>query len=264
MTAERRDRASTRGKRGLVVVAFLCACAGAAPPAQAQIVNTLRAFSDTPGWAAAVEGFLAVSSGNSEYFEIDVDAAVQYQSERHRVRALGEHSRREVEGTDIARNTLAHLRHNYQLGSRVSTIVFAQVQRNPFRRVERRTLFGGGLRFDVFARESFETAVGATVIREAEELTGGDGGAVIHARMSYFASIIGQPRDGVQIDMVAFYQPLADDYADARAYAAASLRVDIVGGLYFVAAYDLVHDANPPAGVDPTDQRIRSGLGWKL
>jgi len=101
-------------------------------------------------------------------------------------------------------------------------------------------------------------------MREVEELTDDDRGAIGRARMSYFASILGQPRAGVQIDAVAFYQPLAGDYADARTYAAASLRVDIVGSLYFAAAYDLVHDANPPAGVDPTDQRIRSGLGWRL
>jgi putative salt-induced outer membrane protein YdiY len=250
--------------RRLVLIALVVTCSCAAPVARAQIVNTLRAFPDSLGWAAALEGFLAVSSGNSEYFEFDLDGAVQYRSARHRVRTLGAHSRREAEGTDIARNTLAHLRHNYQLCRRVATVAFVQAQRNPFRRVERRTLLGGGLRLDVFARTSFQAAVGATVMREVEELTDDDRGALARARMSYFASVLGQPRAGVQVDLVTFYQPLAGDYADARAYVAASLRVDIVGGLYFAAAYDLVHDADPPAGVAPTDQRVRSGLGWRL
>ena len=232
--------------------------------AHAQIVNTLRAFSDSLGWDAAVEGFLAVASGNSEYLEFDVDGAAQYRSERHRVRFLGEHTRREAEGNEIARNTLIHVRHNYVLWQRIATVAFGQVQRNPFRRVERRTLLGGGLRYDAVAGAKFSAALGATVMYETEELTDDDRGAVDRARMSYFASALGQPRSGVQVDVVAFYQPLVDDYNAVRAYAAAALRVDIVGGLYLAFAYDLVHDSDPPAGVEPTDQRFRSGLGWKL
>ena len=51
---------------------------------------------------------------------------------------------------------------------------------------------------------------------------------------------------------------------DQRAFVAASIRVDIIGGLYFTFAYTLLHDSQPPPGVPETDQYIRSGLGFQF
>lgn len=99
---------------------------------------------------------------------------------------------------------------------------------------------------------------------DSEELTDDDHGYVTRQRFSFFASVSSAASEGVQVDLVTFYQPRVDDPGDVRAFTAASVEVDITGGLYVLLRYDLVHDSHPPSGVRKTDQTLRSGFGFKL
>ena len=65
----------------------------------------------------------------------------------------------------------------------------------------------------------------------------------------------------METDIAGFWQPRVDDPSDARALAAAAVRVTIAGGLYVLFKYNLTFDSNPPAGVEKADQAVRGGLG---
>ena len=70
-----------------------------ANPASAQIINTLRSFeADKIGLSGGIEGAFAVADGNTDYFELEISGAVQYQSERSRWRLLGRNMRRTASG----------------------------------------------------------------------------------------------------------------------------------------------------------------------
>jgi len=71
-------------------------------------------------------------------------------------------------------------------------------------------------------------------------------------------------KEGVGIDVWSFYQPLTDDFSDARGSGAARVRIDVAGGLYSLVSYMVTHDSNPPQGVEKLDQTLRSGLGWNF
>ncbi|MGI9038677.1 MAG: hypothetical protein ACR2GQ_07425, partial [Gemmatimonadota bacterium] len=86
---------------GIVVAIFM---GPVAAPAEAQIVNTLRRWSDAePGWDGDVEARFAVASGNTEYLEFAGGASVQFVTERdHRVRGFSNVSVRRANGEKVA------------------------------------------------------------------------------------------------------------------------------------------------------------------
>jgi len=256
----------------LLVLALLAA---GARPASAQIVNSLTGFSETePGWSGTLQTLFTISRGNSDYLDWSAGATAQVQGPRQRVRFLAGWDRRSAEGTTLADNELLHLRHNYRFADRWRTIVFAQYQRDPFRRIARRNLAGGGLRYDL--RRRYETgddgtkdmvgmvALGATLMHEGEEWTDDDQGSRNGERLSFFVSAFGKLSRGVSLDASAFYQPRPGDFGNSRALGALSLNAELVGSLRLIVRYDLVHDSMPPEGVAPTDYRLRSGLAFGL
>ena len=260
----------------IAVRSLLCALGLAlAAPAQAQIVNSLRGFSESEsGFSGTLEALFTVARGNSDYLDWSAGVTGQYQTSRHRARVIGSWNRRTAEGATLADNNLVHLRHNLRFADRWSTVLFGQSQRDPFRRIARRTLAGGGLRWDILRNETVQedgstrlqgqVSLGATLMHEAEEWTDDDRGTRHGERFSFFARGFGVVRDGVSLDLTGFYQPRPGDFRDSRALVGLNTNVDLVGSLRLILRYDLIHDAVPPRGVAPTDYRFRSGLSLGL
>jgi hypothetical protein len=253
-----------------VVVAAVAVLAGSA---EAQIVNTLRGFdAEDSGWSGSVAGAVAFAEGNTQYFEFEIDGKVQYQTSRHRWRLIGIHMRRTARGVEVAEARLGHFRHNYRLWSRFSTIAFLQGQYNPFLRIDSRTVIGGGGRAELFEGDVWRSAIGVTVMHETEELTDeNDAVAAFQSvertsnyRVSSFLTVYREGANGFDIDLWAFFQPVMNDFADARASGAASIGLNIVGELDLVVTYVVKYDSQPPSGVKKYDYILRSGLGWKF
>lgn len=257
-------------KTGLVVAVFAAILAGSA---DAQIVNTLRGFEDEePGWSGLIAGGIAMAEGNTQYFEFELDGKIQYQTDRNRWRVIGVNTRRTAMEVEIAESRLGHFRHNFNLRSRFSTVAFLQGQYNPFLRIESRVLFGGGARAELYRGDLWRSAIGVTVMRETEELTVEDvdqqtsqpAATTTKYRFSYFFTLYRAGTKGFDVDIWGFYQPVIDDFIDARASAAASVRVDVVGEVYLLVSYVIEYDHSPPVGVKKRDDVLRSGLGWNF
>lgn len=265
----RASRALTSGLRclfGICVIATAHLLGFGAGRADAQIVNTLRRWSDAePGWDGDVEARFAAASGNTEYLEFMGGASLQFVAERHRVRGFTNASVRDANEERVAESLLAHLRHNYRLTPVFSTLVFLQHSSDPFRRIERRTLAGGGTRIDIVRREEWEASLGLSAMYEGEKFTDDPSGDVEREfRGSFFASAIGNVTETLRIDLSAFYQPLFADWRDDRVFLASSLRADVVGALDLVVRFDLTHESRPPEGVEPTDVRFSTGFVFEF
>ena len=247
---------------GICVIGAVQLTGFGAGQAEAQIVNTLRSWVDTePGWSGDVEARFAVASGNTEYLEFTGGASLQFVAERHRVRGFTNASVRDANEERVAESFLAHVRHNYRLTPVFSTLVFLQHSSDRFRRLERRTLAGGGTRIDVVREEAWEASLGLSAMYEGERFTDDPSGDIEHEfRGSFFASAIGNVTETLRIDVSAFYQPLFSDWRDDRVFLASSLRTDLIGALDLVVRFDLTHESRPPEDVEPTDVRFSTGL----
>lgn len=235
-------------------------------PASGQIVNTLRGWTDPePGWTGEVEGRFLVSSGNSEYLELTAGGAIQLVAGRHRLRVLSGATIRRANDEDVARSVLAHARHNYRLTRVVRSLLFVQHTYDPFRRLKRRSLVGAGARLDVVRAASWDASLGLSYMIEGEQLTDDPEEAYeVEGRASFFLSMLGDATRHLEVDVSAFYQPLLNDFGDARAYVDADVRINIIGGLDLVVGLGLQHDSRPPEGVDRTDVRMSTGLAFEF
>ena len=261
MTSRQRQAPGTLPVVAAAAVALLASASGA----HGQIINTLRGWSeDEVGWSGEVAAAIAIAQGNTEYFELDLSAAVQYAGDRHRVRALADADRRTASGVDIAEATLIHLRHNYRLTPVVHSLLFIQVQNNPFQRIDSRFLLGLGAWFDVVRAETWEASLGASYMRESENLTDDDSGTARRNRGNFFASVFGKLTKQVLVDAYAFYQPVITDWSNARASVGSNLDVALVGQLALVVGFRFAYNSEPAPGVEKDDMWLRTGLRFNF
>jgi putative salt-induced outer membrane protein YdiY len=180
------------------------------------------------------------------------------------VRGLAASARRTASDVNVAEATLLHLRYNYRLTPVVHSLVFMQAQRNPFQRIDGRYLLGLGARFDVVRAESWEASIGAAYMRERENLTDDDTGAVGRNRGNFFATLLGRLTKQVLVDAYGFYQPVLNDFSNTRISVGSNLDVALVGELALVVGFRLAYNSQPAPGVDKNDMWLRTGLRFKF
>ncbi len=251
-------------KYTMVLLVAVMMTALAAAGAQAAIVNSLRGWSeDDPGWSGAVAGSYGASGGNSPQSTFEGSGRVQLRSKANVWRLIGSGKRTTVHGIETANSTLGHLRHNYLLNDRWSTLAFLQHQQNPFQRLDSRFLIGVGGRWLAAKSEATSIYLGASHMWEQESIEGEDGHTKTQ-RFSGFLSWETRLSDDVVVDFLAFYQPSWSDFKDWRMYGAVELEIELTGSLSLFTGYKLEHNSQPPAGVEQTDWDTKTGLQFKF
>jgi putative salt-induced outer membrane protein YdiY len=236
--------------------------AAAPATAAAQILNTLRGFTGgEAGWSGTAEVSFSRSGGNTEVLELGAHAQLQYEWGRERWRIMGEQSYKSNRGSRTEDETTGHLRHNHRFSPLVSSLLFAQIQRNPFQRLRQRVLFGAGARLDVLRRRSWALAVGASHMTEIEEIEGA-GEHDTDQRLSSFATLDGAVGETLIFQLTSFVQPLWSDFGDLRAFGLAGTKVKLAGGFSQNVALELRYDSRPPEDVETTDWEVKAGLGY--
>jgi len=251
---------------GAVLVALLACGASVFAPATAAragtILNTLEGYDDRArGWTGGIDGLFSAEGGNTESLDLEAGGRIQWRGERHRVRVQSSLSYEESGGVEIAREAVGHARHNYDLSDAWATVLFAQLQHNPFQRLTRRWLLGAGLRHDLYDDGQGHVRVGATPMLEIEKIKdGGDPRA--RGRLSLFAHVARGLREGIRLDLVAFWQPLFSDLEATRTSATATFTIDLTGSIDLKVGASVADNSRPPAGVERTDWETFVGLGW--
>ena len=233
-----------------------------AVPATAQILNTLAGFEDRPGWQGEASAFVRLSGGNTDLQSYLVGAAGQWEGGRNRFRLIASYDYTQSEGSTDTDERVAHLRHNYRLGSYLATLAFAQATHNKFQDLERRELLGAGLRFDLHRDEAWVLALGASAMLEAERRT--DESTSDTVRLSMFLDFQRDLQEYLHFIVVGWYQPDTKDFRDLRSSVLADLEVDLAGPLRLVISGAWQHDSRPPGDVKPTDWSLRTGLRASL
>ncbi len=240
----------------LVLIVLALACG--ALPASAQILNTLSGFEHRSGWQGEASAFFRVSGGNTEVENYLVNAAGQWQGERNRVRLIGSYDFARTTGTKNKDDLKLHLRHNYRINGWVSSLAFAQYQRNPFQNLEARDLLGAGARFNLYEDGDRRVGLGISAMYEVEEYL--DGTESETARLSTFLDFRRDLKQYLHFAIVGWYQPRFADFSDTRASAVADLDVDLAGPLALVVSGTFEYNSTPPAGIKESDWSLRTGL----
>ncbi len=245
---------------------MLSAASALTATAEARILNTLHGLSKPDsGLSLDVQASVSHTAGNSDHLSLTAGGAAQYLTGRNRLRFLTEETYREIEGRKAAEDFMVHLRHNYRITEVLHTLLFAQNQYNPFRRLRRRTLLGGGTRADVLTEPGLTGALGASAMLESEELTDspGDGDSTC-VRGSFFLSLVWRSDAGATVGLSGFYQPKLSDPANRLMTASLGLEAPLVENIALQATAELDYDSRPAPEVETTDTALSSGLKLSL
>lgn len=233
-----------------------------------------------PGWRATVQAGLLHASGNvnelvtngavaAQRYRVQSDLAwhetAQYRLPGYQwhwiVQANGELGYQA--GTRFKESLYGHVRLVHMFWQGLGFEILAQVQSNPFQRLQFRSLGGGGLRYDLVRRARLTSWVGAALLGEWEQVE--TSARTSTARASFVVALTARSDDGrLNVLWSNFVQPRVDDWADIRLLHSLDGSVQVWGPLLAALTGTVAYDSRPPATVQRLDTRIETSLRLKF
>ncbi len=226
--------------------------------------------SDKPsGLSGAVEGSSEIRTGNTQLSLVTGNGRIGYRSGPHFVFLLAraEYGLRAGQQVFLSRN-LEHLRYRRHLAGPLELEVFAQHDRDRFRRLDLRQLFGLGHRLTLLDEEEVNLAVGLSGMLEFERLAEGpqpdSGRESLAYRLSSYLTVGIKLNDRLQLSQTIYVQPKVADPADVRVLEDTEFRVKIAKHLGLKLIFTLAYDSKPPIDVQRGDTVLRTALEVKF
>jgi len=234
--------------------------------ANAQIVNVqpLIAASDAEGVSGVVDASVDVRTGNSELLLLSGSLLTRYRAGRHLIFLLARQEFGVQGGQRFLDKDFEHLRYRLALAPAFQMETFVQHDRDPFRRLALRVLWGAGPRFVLASSDATELAVGAAYMLEFERLGVApepDSGQKRWAhRLSTYVTWVAHLDDRISVGESAYAQPRLDDPKDIRILNESELLVSLNEVLHIKLTFSLGYDSSPPSGRRGLDTVSKSSL----
>jgi putative salt-induced outer membrane protein YdiY len=209
----------------------------------------------------AVDG----SSGNTVKNTTKASLLSQWKHGDHTEYLTGQYAYGKSSGVVDTNRFFAHLRHRTDITRQWGVEAFAQVGRDPFARMEQRTLFGGGVRWVLLEKEAHSAIyLGLGAFYEHEKLSARAGTTDALdsklGRANAYLILKRQLNERVRAYSTTYYQPAFRDTGDYRLLEQLAVAVNLYENLDLKLSLDINHDSRPPQSVKPTDVRYSTGL----
>ena len=171
-----------------------------------------------------------------------------------------------LRGKRYANNGVFHMRYTWKKHPVYQPEGFIQGDYNRARKLEWRTLIGGGLRFVVRSREHYGFSFGNSLMWEREylDLPGDDPHPDFTSVLRSSNYINLHLKSRVTFSLTAYYQFKLADPGDVRILGTAELTTPIIGPLNQTTSLNFRTDTQPPQDVKKTDVKLSSSLGFRL
>ncbi len=250
----------------LSVLSFLTVSA----PAHA-IVNLERAIigPTADGMHTRLDLLFSGNSGNTENNRSKVDLLTLLQHDMHTDFLQMQYNYGTSMGQVDTDNAFAHYRHRYQVTPLYGIEAFGQISRDPFARLTRRTLWGGGARWVLFEEEQKTASyLGLGTFHEQEERTEVTGTTDVTSfetwRANVYLVLKYQFSDQVRLVNNLYYQPALTDGSNFRLLEQGSLMVKLDDHLDLKLSLEMSYDSIPPQTVLPRDTYYSTGLSFSF
>jgi len=199
------------------------------------------------GMSGEVQGAISGRSGNGNQQSTLVRVRMDYLEDIHQYLLIGKREYGESNDQVNIDNSFLHLRYIHHLDKRYAWETFTQYEEDFFRQLEARSLFGGGLRFNMLPKPD-ETALilgaGAYYTKERYDY-GPYSAANDHARFSSYVSFRRIVSDTTSIANTLYYQPRMSRPSDFYAYNLFTLAVKISKTLQLQVNVESNYDSDP-------------------
>ncbi len=254
-------------------------------------VNTekMRVGANEPGWGGTFDINASLQRGNTEreilgggvrlqYAWPRLDAAttggaetddVETEAPANVIFLVSNYSFSRANDNRYVNNAQGHLRFIRQHSQKISFEIFGQYQFNEFIRLEDRFLAGGGGRFGLIQAERTEVFAGIGYMLEQETLdlpvALPDGTNSEHHRSTNYVTVRYNSEDErLRLVQTLYAQPRLDRLQDFRLLSETSFEIQLFRQLALAINLNVMHDSEPPAGVDETDVVLSNSLRYSF
>lgn len=243
----------------------LIALCSAVPIGAQTILNVERLQpGDVEGWHWGAEGAFSLSQGNREYVDLLAGLVLGHRWSGDWLRGFAGVDYRSETGKGLESDRYLHVRFNHWLSDRWQTFHFVQLQASHGNLLQQRTLLGSGLRRRLLdGTTTFDLGTGAMRERERLDPDRVTDAHPVNARVWRMANLVVATRritESVRLIGVGYFQPDFAAFEDFRALGDISLLFSLTQNVELVLRSEWRHDSRPPAGVEPDDFILRSGV----
>ncbi len=235
------------------------------------IVNVEQAIIGRPseGVHTTLDVLFNGTNGNADKSSNKVDLLTMWQHEPHTEFLQLQYAYGKSRGLVDTDRAFAHLRHRTAITPAWSVEGFGQVGRDPFSRLTRRALLGGGVRWVLYENDQKSAGyLGLGAFHEQESLSSklGTSDAVrsVLWRANSYLVLKRQLNEQVRVYSTTYYQPSFSDSADFRLLEQASALVKLDQHLDLKLSLDVSFDSRPPQTVHKRDLFYSTGLEFSF
>ncbi len=193
------------------------------------------------GFFANISGSLSFSRGNRNRDSFSLQTSLDYNQEDLETFFVVKRSQKQINNNNYDSATLSHLRLNFLFDKDPSLELFAQYSKNPFRKFNRRELFGIGSRFKL--NENFKAGIGLMNEKEEDLL------AITNNTLRITSYIHNEfiIEENIIFDLSIFLQPDIDSFSDYKATLIGQFDFHVNESFKISLQYNTFFDSRPPS-----------------
>lgn len=233
------------------------------------IINAERLTSDKDSTIYSLAFSYNGARGNSVTDQLGIAPAFILTKDRNEYKLFGGYSFLSESDNVILHSGFVHLRHNYKITKRIKSFAFYQRQFNEVLLLNRREVFGGGLRYRFLDKDSLNFDIGFGAIRETEILNRStllpdEISETTFYRASCVSSLSWKLGKNLKIFNVIYFQPYLKNFNDFRLLNDFNMIVSISKQFELIAALTTRYDNMPPGTLKTADNQINFGFNFKF
>jgi len=156
-------------------------------------------------------------------------------------------------------STFMHGRYIWVGEARINWEIFGQYSENPFRNYKKRSVVGGGLRYEL----SKSARLGAGLLSEDETDLGGQSKTT--ERLGFYLHNSFEIAENIDFKPTIYFQPSIDDFEnDYKASMILAIDFKVNQNFKITMQYSSFHDSDPPMLAEKTDESISTMFSYNL
>jgi len=220
-----------------------------------------------PGLSGNIQAAVSNQRGNTHKNEYDFSSRISYDNNHSYVTWLDfSYNYGDAQGVENENKAYAHYRFLHTLYSDDwNWELFVQNQGDDFRKIQRRLLGGGGIRWRFYHSERFgRIYFGLGAYYEYLNYTTAVDPQEHNKRVNSYLAYTKKFGKDARVSFESYYQPKADKWSDYYSLQAASLLFYLYGSIYVKFSVSYQYDSIPAIGVNHNDFQHLSSVGWKF
>lgn len=215
--------------------------------ANSQVVNIekKRVKGEGDGWQGTVSTSLNYTKNTNEIIQGSNSLKLQHYKDKNSYLIFNDISIMQINDEKYLNSGFLHFRYNHDFNKKVVIAeAFTQIQYNELQKLQRRFLWGGGLRYKLMDKEKLRLFMGTLAMYEFELLDNDETTDII--RMNCYLSVGYKYNDSFSFNNITYYQPNIAAFDDYRIASETSMNIKINKKLTFRTFFKLNYDSAPP------------------